>query len=439
MSLDDTQQRLLEHFFCQASKPTVQQREMIANQLGTTGKVVQAWFSERRVKAKADKKIEEQQTLMALENAHHVSLDEDATAVSHSRPINYKTQSEASYASLARAISAARACLPRDEAEYDSCSVPASPAFPGASFPHYPAMESSFDLSASSMSRTQSQYSTFASTPLASTPIAEYPETAEFPFYTNQPLYMPSAPVANNFMDHQDCETTPKPRPVALSRPILQRTYTAPESGFGRPIPRRSISCQSGESVSSSENHLRPKRRNPKISQLGVNMARSRSSLGYEQSEYPYSVRRSNIPDIHQDVPITPVRRIPPIGSLHSGESPFSSAALTSGESFTSSQESPLVESFTGIHFPPSPITPEHQHGFQSQFKSVQAFQHEYSMNETFTPPATPLTPLGANEQNCLSAINYEEKWASDMKPSGLDMNNDLMLTDIFKGEDLSL
>lgn len=431
--MDDYQQRVLEHLFSQTSKPTVLQREEIANQIGVSPKMVQSWFLERRAKAKADKIIEERQTLDALENAHQISPHE-AAAACLTRPVNYRTQSAASYASLHRAISAARQCMPSEFA-IDS-SIPPSPSdfSMDAGFPLYSPMESSFAMS-SCMARSESQYSTFTT----NTP-GDFQDLSEFPFLAISSAHVSTPSATNDSMVYQDPDFTPRPAATRVAtRPTLQRTWTAPES-MSRPVSRKAMSSSFNENSMAAQ-PMRVKRRNPKLSQLGVNMARSRSSLGYEQSEFPYSVRRSNVADDFQEVPITPVRRIASGMSLASGDSFSSVFSMTPIDSSESSQDSPAFSaSMPGLQFPPSPITPEHQHSFYQQNKGISTFDQHFSTNADLTPPPTPLATLSASAQNSLVGSGYEDTWASDLKLTGLDMmSNDVMLTDIFNDSEFVL
>ena len=163
--MDDPQQRFLEQVFNQTPKPTVAQKDQLASRLKVSSAVVRAWFSARRSKAKEDKLVEEQQTWAALENAHQVSPLEQA-AVSHTQTVDHRAQSEASYASLARSLYAAAACMPTNDSEYEH-SMPPSPAFHygGSQAGYSPTSTTapSFGMSDSSvmMMRSESQYSNF--------------------------------------------------------------------------------------------------------------------------------------------------------------------------------------------------------------------------------------------------------------------------------------
>lgn len=437
--VDEYQRRTLEQLFSQTSKPSAPQREAVAEALNLPVRAVQTWFAERRTKAKADKRIEELQTRTALENAHHISSRE-VSAIPTNQNTNHKTQSDASYASLARSLAAAAACMPQPDALYDR-SYPSSPVFHlNMGFPMYSPTNSSFDTSAS-MVRSDSQYSNFSATTNGD---LDQPDYSFFPDHSG---YMPTPATNCDTMVYDHLEMRPSTNEMHRSRPRLQRTWTAPESLQQRPLPRRTIvSTSPGDVPQATEPVLI--RRRPKLSPLGIGMARSRSSLGYEQSEYPYSVRRATaLSDF--PCPMTPVRRIasaaavPTMATMRSFSTTSQDSTGTKGDSGLASSIATQDCLASNIQFPPSPISPEHNvHGTPSSAYKITSFElpHLPIGEDSFTPPPTPLSALTGSAENALAG-GYEDTWTSDFsKLSGLDLtNNDLIIADLFHDQEMGV
>ncbi|CCG81560.1 protein of unknown function [Taphrina deformans PYCC 5710] len=444
--MDESQQRLLEQLFCQTPKPTVAQKEQIAAKLNVSNAVIRAWFSVRRSKAKEDKLVEEQQAWAALENAHQVCPLEQL-AISQAQPVDHRAQSEASYASLARSLYAAAACMPTTENDYEP-SMPPSPAFhySGSQSAYSPtsATAPSFGMSDSSMMmmRSDSQYSNFT------TP-GEMADLSSFPFY--QSSYLPTPQAAANSMIY-DAPQTYMPVEAPSIRPRLQRTWTAPEQAPARPLSRRTVSTSYG-SFGTENDHSEPIRirRRPKLSPLGIGMSRSRSSLGYEDSGSPSARRPAASKDF--PYPITPVRRIAsavavPTLSTIPTYSPTSSQSGNSPESVYQDRHGSVGEiSAANPHFPPSPVSPEHvgvliQQGNMSSFK----LQGVPIPENSYTPPATPLSALTTNSENILAG-HYDMAGDWNVEASKLGNTNDMdllynditTLNDIFTDQELAL
>lgn len=427
--MDEMKQQALERFFQQNSKPTAAQRESIARALVLPGRTVQLWFAERRVRAKADKEVELQQARTALANASQMPADENIPTFPSKVPTDHSKQSAASYVSLHRSLEAARACMPPVEPIYDM-SMPVSPGFHlGMNYPMCSPTASSFDQS-SSMVRTDSEYSGF------STP-GEVPDSfGQYSFFPEQSEYQIDFNNAhsNNMYTINQCR----------ARPALHRSWTTLESNMGRPVPRRTISASLVDRMPNATEPVRIKRR-PKLSNLGVGMARSRSSLGYDQAEFPYSTKRGVESPTEFHCPITPVRRIsssvavPTLASLRSG----SNASTISMESSDLELTSRTGESFSTMQFPPSPISPEHATTLFHDLKSVSTLdlQRVPTQQDNFTPPPTPLSVLTSSDENSLAGLFAEGQWNSSFKTSSLDLmtNNDPMLTDFLQEHDLSM
>lgn len=498
--MDENQERLLEQMFHQTSKPTLAQKDSMAEALNLPSVVVLAWFNERRARAKEEKRIEEIQTRVALENAHQIPAHEGPRLQNNfhggsagintgsstlRRSSNHRTQSEASYASLARSLAAAAACMPSSVdavPDYDR-SFPPSPVFHmGMSFPsHSPTNTSYGGPLSSSMMRNDSEYSCYSNV----TPGELIGDVSSYPFFGTG-YDVPAA--ASTTMNHgQVFEAIPIQAPAFRGaategvpmRPKLQRTYTAPEHLSSRPIPRRTVSTSSfgapagddptalSPSSSSLESAARVRRR-PKLSPLGVGMARSKSSLGYEPLLEHSVASRRNMNQNEFPYPITPVRRVASTATMSSmtgvrlATSPTSSLSSNSPEQQQQQQEQqqqgPDPMDF-GIHFPPSPISPDHgayqqqpQFQFQSpdqhqqlyQPKTISAYQlHTFPIPEDkFTPPPTPLSVLDANAQNILAGSPLDHAWSQDpfKMACSIDFShNDLTLSDIFSDQELAL
>ena len=257
--MNEHQACTLEEYYRQSSKPTAVQRESMARVLGLHPEQVHSWFQDRRARAKAAKRIEAARTLKALETAH---LPNPNHPYQFSAPMEHRTQSaaEASYASLARSLAAAAACM------NPSMESLQEPVYPEYDYPVQSPISATFDLY-----RSDTTFSGMST-----------PADTEFPEYPWNGGY--NSPYGN-----LPTRSVDMPRPMSKARPTLSRTRTCPE-GIARPIPRRS--------ASSSVIDEPARRRRPKMSPLSTNMSRSQSSLGYENFE-PYPCD-----------PMTPIRRV---------------------------------------------------------------------------------------------------------------------------------
>lgn len=417
--MDIRQRQVLEDFWRSISKPTIMQRERLALELGLEPREIQAWFQERRAQTKARKHLDEMKTLMALEAASELSMDEAGLVSMQQESRNRALQTDASYASLHRSIAAAAACMPLDVSpmqESHATFTTSMPHVPSTDSLHDPAYYGWSGPSDASFSTTGYDLSKTASTSSDSStrtgpgahqglnidllPMAAgaWPVSAGLvePTFDEPDFLPPMRSVEPPRARIPAALKIEAPKPVGMKRPSLQRTNTCPAT----------LQQMPSAGGSSKTQPLRMRRRAKLPAALGVGMCRSQSSLGDDAG----ADRRLSSLEF-APYPSTPLRRV------------SSSYGFTASPGLMSPSvgeyNMKLPYSATEMHFPfpASPISPE-QLGAEATAaaaavaaatpirRPVGALSRHNSARDpssvtmrspfTGTPPMTPIMPVGA-------------------------------------------